>query len=246
MTRRIFVGLVGLVLAAAVTTAAPRASAQFYGGFLNVNTPVSGVFTPSLPIDASGKPYMDYQFVVSVPGTYQIDLMSTNTSYYDPYLTLMQNGMTIASNDDGAGALNSRISQFLAPGQYTVRVTRFGTGPISIPVAFSLSVTAAMMSAPPQVSYGTPLSESLARVLVTQYYNSYGEWAGQYAMTISRTRLVPTGPATVEVHVQYNYVCIRSYCAGARSGVDQRVFYFQRNGLQWQVVNMGGHMSAFF
>lgn len=244
MTRRL---CVGFVLAAAVVAVAPSASAQFYGGFLSVNAPVSGVFTPSLPIDASGKPFVDYQFVVSVPGTYQIDLTSTNTSFYDPYLTLMQNGMTIASNDDGGGSLNSRISQFLAPGQYTVRVTRFGTGPIQIPVAFSLSVTAAMMGVtPPPPMMGTPLSESLARVLATQYYNSYGEWAGQYAMTISRTRLVPTGPTTAEVHVQYNYTCIQSYCGGARSGVDQRIFYFQRTGLQWQVVNMGGHMSAWF
>lgn len=244
MTRRI---CVGLVLAAAIVAVAPSASAQFYGGFLSVNAPISGVFTPTLPIDASGKPFIDYQFVVSVPGTYQIDLVSTNTSYYDPYLVLIQNGATIASNDDGGGALNSRISQFLAPGSYTVRVTRFGRGPIQIPVAFSLSVTAAMVSVtPPLPTMGMPLSESLARVLATQFYNSYGEWAGQYAMTISRTRLVLTGPTTAEVHVQYNYTCIQAHCRGARSGVDQRIFYFQRTGLQWQVVNMGGHMSAWF
>ena len=104
-----------------------------YGGFLTVNRPLSGVFAPNLPIDASGKPFIDYTFVVSVPGTYQIDLVSSNTSVYDPYLVVMNGPARVATNDDGGSGFNSRIVTVLNPGQYTVRVTRFGSGPISVP-----------------------------------------------------------------------------------------------------------------
>jgi len=244
MTRRLCISLTFLVFMLAV--ASPASAQLMGGGTINVNQPISGVFNPMLPIDSSGKPFIDYQFVVQVPGTYQIDLRSSNTSAYDPYLVLMQNGRRIASNDDGGGNLQSRISRFLNPGYYTVRVTRFGTGPVMIPTTFTLSVTAAVMSAPPPVVAANFLTDAMARVLATQYYNTQSEWAGQYVITINRTRLIPMGPNAAQVHVNYNYSCIRNYCSGGPAGVDQRVFYFQRYGPSWRVVRMGGHMSASF
>ena len=56
----------------------------------------------------------------------------------------------------------------------------------------------------------------------------------------------PTGPTTAEAHIRYQYQCVRRRCRGARSGHDQRVFYFQWNGSQWTCVRMGPHMSARF
>ncbi len=57
----------------------------------------------------------------------QIDL----TSSTDPYLYLMQgygkNGTVVASNDDSNGK-NSRISQILAPGAYTIEATTYNSG----------------------------------------------------------------------------------------------------------------------
>lgn len=238
--------LISWALSLACLLAAAPAAAQIMGGTIGVNRPVSGVFSPILPIDASGKPFIDYQFVVQVPGTYQIDLRSTNTAVYDPYLVLLQNGRRIASDDDGAGALQSRLNRFLQPGYYTIRVTRFGTGPVNIPTAFTLSITSAAMVAPPPVVAPNFLTDALARVLVTQFYGAQSEWAGQYAITINRTRLVPTGPNAAQFHVNYNYSCIRNYCQGGPAGVDQRVFFFQRYGPSWRVVRMGGHMSGRF
>jgi hypothetical protein len=228
----------------AVLTLASPARAQF-GGMLNVNVPVSGIFTPRLPLDGTGKPFIDYQLYVNAPGTYQIDLHSSNTAVYDPYLTLIQNGGQIAGNDDGAGGLNSRILQFLQPGMYIVRVTRFGSGPVAMPVSFSLSVLAAA-TPQPQPSLGQPLDEGMARTLAIRYYSTQSEWAGQYGISIMQTRMVPLGPDQAEVHIQYQYTCLRNQCGGGRFGSDQRVFYYQRYGTQWQVVRMGPHMSAVF
>jgi hypothetical protein len=103
--------------------------------------PINGLFLPSFPVDpGESRPYIDYTFNVSYPGTYQIDLTSSNTSVYDPYLILFQYGSEIERNDDGAGMLNSRITRFLQPGMYTIRVTKFGSSPVTMPVSFSLTV----------------------------------------------------------------------------------------------------------
>lgn len=247
-----------LVVSTLMVVFALPAEAQ-YGGYLTINTPTSGVFHPGLPIDARGKPFVDYQFVVSAPGTYQINLTSSDTSSYDPYIVLLLNGIEIARDDDGAGALNSRLVRFLQPGQYTIRVTRFGSGPVSRPVAFTLSATSSVGVGGPVVhpyrphhrhhrgrgqGRGNALTDAAARVLITQFYNTRSRWAGQYAVTIAQTRLVVTGPRTAEIHARYHYTCVRRHCRGGRSGVDQRVFFLRRRGPQWQVIRMGGHMSG--
>jgi hypothetical protein len=244
MTRLIIA--VTFTLTTLVATATAHAQ---YGGFLNPNVPISGVFTPNLPMDASGKPFIDYQLVVQAPGTYQINVVSSNTTSYDPYVIIMNGAARIAADDDGGNGLNCRLVHHLMPGHYTVRVTRFGVGPVSVPTAFTISVTAAVT--PPMVHQPRPrppamLTDAMARVMATQFYNTRSEWAGQYAITINRSRVIPMGPNAAQVHLGYSYTCIRARCRGTRSGSDQRVFYFQRFGAQWQVVRMGGHMSASF
>lgn len=106
-------------------------------------TPLRGRFRPQFPIEpGSGRAYRDFTLTVSVPGTYQIDLTSANASTYDPYLRLLTgNGHEIASDDDGGGYPNSRITRHLRPGVYLLRVSSFRRGPISNPTRFNVSVT---------------------------------------------------------------------------------------------------------
>lgn len=145
-----------VVATLAVALVGTEASAQFYqGGVVVPNSgPTSGMMTPGVPIDPrTNRVYIDYMLNISMPGQYQIDLVSNNTSAYDPYLYLLQNGMQIDSNDDGGGSLNSRISRFLAPGQYVIRVSSWRTGPVSMVAPFSLSVQGGGGGYPPPPVY---------------------------------------------------------------------------------------------
>ena len=108
-----------------------------------VNVPVSAMFAQGLPVEPdSGRAYMDYVFNVAAPGNYTITLISPNSSAYDPYLRLMQNGVELEHDDDGAGYPNSRISRQLMPGSYMIRVTSFRRGQIAAPAPFTLTATA--------------------------------------------------------------------------------------------------------
>ena len=75
----------------------------------------------------SGKYARFYTFSLDNRSDVQIDL----TSSTDPYLYLMQghgkNGTVVASNDDSNGK-NSRISESLAPGDYTIEATTYSSG----------------------------------------------------------------------------------------------------------------------
>lgn len=90
------------------------------------------------------------------------------------------------------------------------------------------------------------LTEREARPLVTSYYASHGQWAGQYVIDrIPRMGFVQRGPHRIHAHVRYRYRCVLDRCGGAmQTGYDQRVFYLERRGGEWEVVWMGGYMSA--
>ena len=103
------------------------------------NVPVTGMFTPGLPTTSDGRPYIDYTLNVPRPGTYTITLMSANSTGYDPYLYLLQNGMELDRNDDGAGYPNSRITRMLMPGTYIVRASSFRRS-ITTPTPFTLTI----------------------------------------------------------------------------------------------------------
>lgn len=108
------------------------------GQLIRPNVPVTGVFSPGLPMSPQGRPYMDYALQIPANGMYTITLMSSNTSSYDPYLYLLMGANQIAQNDDAIN-LNSQISQQLMPGMYTVRVSCFGS--VSTPTSFTLTIT---------------------------------------------------------------------------------------------------------
>jgi hypothetical protein len=112
------------------------------GGVLSIGAPTMGNVGPGMPRDPTNanKPYIDYVLTVTAPGTYQIDLVSANTTAYDPLLRLMQGPTEVARDDDGGGYPNSRIQRALQPGTYTVRVTSFREN-IPAPAPFTLTVT---------------------------------------------------------------------------------------------------------
>ena len=122
--------------------AAPTPPVPVGGSTVALNIPVSAMFSPGLPEEAdTGRAYMDYTFTVAAPGNYAITLISPNSTAYDPYLRLMQNGAELEHNDDGAGYPNSRITRMLTPGTYVIRVTSFRRGQIAAPAPFTLTVT---------------------------------------------------------------------------------------------------------
>jgi TonB family protein len=118
----------------------PMVAPAMPAGPVQVGMPMQGVFSPGLPTLPTGHPYMDYQLAVTTPGQYQIDLVSSSTSAYDPTLRLLSGGQELGYNDDTDG-LNSRLSMQLLPGQYTVRVSKFGSSQVNGPVAFTLTVS---------------------------------------------------------------------------------------------------------
>jgi len=134
------------------------AQAQYVQSTIFANSgPMTGYFTPQFQIDpSSGRPYADYALNINAPGSYTIDLISSSSSAYDPYLVLYQNGMQLESNDDGGGYPNSQITRFLAPGTYVVRVSSFRRGPVSVPTAFTLSVSGGGGGGFVPAGYGTP------------------------------------------------------------------------------------------
>jgi hypothetical protein len=104
--------------------------------------PAQGVFQTNLPTDPRGRPYVDYTLTIQQPGRYQIDLRSSNTTVLDPFLILMdQNGAMLEENDDGGQGFNAQLTRNLAPGYYTIRVTRFGSGQIRQQVPFVVQVS---------------------------------------------------------------------------------------------------------
>lgn len=126
------------------------------GSPVSVGVPIRGTFTPFLPSDPQGYPYVDHPLSVTTPGAFTVSLMSDDTSGYDPYIRIMQNGMQIAYNDDGGGGLNSQLTQVLGAGEYVVRVSKFGTGAVSRPVGYTLNVMGPPQAAPAAPSYPTP------------------------------------------------------------------------------------------
>jgi len=65
-----------------------------------------------------------HAFNVSRRGEYVIEMRSDDI---DSYLRLYRNGEQIASNDDGGDGLNARIEEELAPGEYVVEASAYGS-----------------------------------------------------------------------------------------------------------------------
>jgi hypothetical protein len=133
-------------------------------GAATVNAPVRGTFAPGLPIDGSGRPYVDYTVQIGQPGQYRFDLVSANASLYDPFLELRQGGMLLSRDDDGGGYPNSRITISLNAGTYVVRASSYRQGQVPAPVAFTLTI--APVNAPPPPGQVPGMGIPGARVVV--------------------------------------------------------------------------------
>ena len=92
------------------------------------------------------------------------------------------------------------------------------------------------------------LTQAEAQALIIRFYNSWGEWAGQYGISqVQSIQFTQSSPTNAEAHVRYSYGCLLDYCEGdLQTGFDQRVFYLELINGAWRVTRMGGHMSARF
>jgi hypothetical protein len=133
-------------------------------GNAGIGAPIRGTFAPGLPVDGSGRPYVDYNVQINAPGQYRIDLTSSNASLYDPLLELRQGGAVLARDDDGGGYPNSRVTISLNPGSYVVRASSFRAGQVPAPVGYTLTIAASQ--APPPPGPGPGMGIPGARIVV--------------------------------------------------------------------------------
>jgi serine/threonine-protein kinase len=85
------------------------------GGEVRLGQPLMGV----LPMGQR----VDYPLQLDQRGMITITLQSDQ---FDTFLYLVRNGVELGRDDDGGGGFNSRISLWLEPGTYAVRVASFG------------------------------------------------------------------------------------------------------------------------
>jgi len=133
--------VVGLALAIGV----PRyAHAQ---GQIAIGQMMQSQLTAGSPVNSDGRRYALWTFMGSAGQYVTIDMQSTDI---DSYLVLQdQNGNELQRNDDGGGALNSRI-QYTLPysGMYRVMTMSFRTAGVMFGT-YTLSLTGAGMMAQP-------------------------------------------------------------------------------------------------
>ncbi|WP_434984598.1 hypothetical protein [Vreelandella zhaodongensis] len=107
------------------------ADARSYGPFTvnsrTVELSDSDTLTIGTPIDSwLGNTERELTLTIEEAGMYQIEMRSDE---FDAYLELAGAGGYYREDDDSAGNLNARISDFLAPGDYTVTArSTFGDG----------------------------------------------------------------------------------------------------------------------
>ncbi|WP_052772734.1 hypothetical protein [Luteimonas sp. FCS-9] len=85
-----------------------------------------GALATGRPVDATLLPGMTdrWTFEVRSAGDYAIEMRS---GQIDSYLLLRQDEAEVASDDDGAGGLDARIVQRLAPGRYVIEASAIDT-----------------------------------------------------------------------------------------------------------------------
>ena len=194
-------GSFNLTIATGSTGAAPPASGDC---FQDIGTLTGSVTRTGSWTGACGSTHRDgryarfYAFTLDTQTAVQIDL----TSSEDTYLYLLSgsdsDGTVIAENDDATGqGTNSRITETLASGTYTVEATTYGSGTTG---SFNLSMDPSGTTASPPptgncestvTSGPTPVQGGLGGLAIT------GRWvvgcdsvhrSGRYASYISFTR----------------------------------------------------------
>lgn len=91
-------------------------------------------------------------------------------------------------------------------------------------------------------------AQSALESKIIDFYNNRGEWAGVFRIgSIVKLHVDSTSDTQAIVSVRYYYVPIPgNYKKRTDTGYDQRIFVFSKNGPLWEVVSMGGYMSAQF
>lgn len=170
--------IIGLLLALPFAAAFAQEDAQP----IVIGTPVSG----ELSADA---PRLNFQFAAT---NEQIITITLTSDDFDPFLTLTDSeGQTLATNDDGAGGLDSRIARFLIPadGLYTViaqsynaslggRVNNDDYG------AFELSVVDTSLQ---RIEYGMTIEGELTPDALRTFYTFRGDAGDTIVITLLAT-----------------------------------------------------------
>lgn len=87
------------------------------------------------------------------------------------------------------------------------------------------------------------LDVSHASSLITDYYDTTGEWAGQLLLKdIQLMTLTSQDDSHVEACAAYEYSNL--YTPDVAAGTDTRTFSFQLAGSDWRIVAMGGNQSC--
>lgn len=87
------------------------------GGVIRVGEPRQALMLQGITSDS-------YRLSVRQAGSYVIDMTSPT---FDTYLTLRQNGQTVAEDDDSGGDLNARLEVQLEVGEYEIQAMSLGS-----------------------------------------------------------------------------------------------------------------------
>ncbi|MEM1145936.1 MAG: M23 family metallopeptidase [Pseudomonadota bacterium] len=82
---------------------------------------------------------------------------------------------------------------------------------------------------------------------VVRYYDTRGEWAGVYQISVLRMRLSNLSQGRLRVDVEYRFSCIlsvRARCSGGLEGIDRRFFMLNSRDGVWVADQMGGYLSG--
>lgn len=85
----------------------------------------------------------------------------------------------------------------------------------------------------------------LVPALVREFYESRGEFHGQYLLeSVQTLRPERTGARSYAVHVHYVFRCGIAACCCGDSGEDKRIFLLEWREQGWEVTAMTGYMTA--
>lgn len=131
---------------------APCTSAR---GTILSGTSQSGVLTANSCVSQQGRRFDTWTLVVSATAAFTIDLRSND---FDAFLSLIRDGSIVATDDDGGGVTNARISATLSAGSYQILATSFDAGEMG---TYLLSVSAPGTGGTPITVTVSPSSSSV-------------------------------------------------------------------------------------
>jgi hypothetical protein len=92
---------------------------------------------------------------------------------------------------------------------------------------------------------GSEPTEADVRAAAKTFYETEGEFRGQYIMShITAVRTVRLRADAFEAHVRYEFRCVTRHCCCGERGFDQRVFRLERQASAWRATWMGEHLSG--